>query len=531
MKTLKATLIALLVSVVCTANAATKPNIIVIFTDDHGYADLSCQGVFDDVRTPHIDSLAVGGVRMTNGYVTAPQCVPSRAGLMTGQYQPKFGLESNREFTTEGGMDGFNKALTIAERLKPAGYATGMIGKWHLGSGTKIVDHGFDDVFYKNSNRDGWANYDLEGNTVEGGVETSGLYHIDACSLAAKAFIKRHHDEPFFLYLAYRAPHVPLDATEKYLKRFPGEMPERRRKALAMLSAVDDGVGGVLDSLREYDIEENTLVFFIGDNGAPLKIHKYDAPGNGPGWDGSLNDPLNGEKGTLIDGGMRTPFVVYWKGKIPSAQIYDHPVISLDVAATAVALAGLPEAPELDGVNLVPYLSGEKKGAPHEVLYWRWVGQAAIREGKWKYIHGGKRTYLFDLDNDIGEKTNLLDKHPEIAKRLAQRLDDWSQTLTPPGLPKAPTAAESAFFDFYLDGIPANHPKYPEDGKSKPKKRPTTESIIKQRDKNGDGQLTYEEYIAGRTGPTLPALNRQWKSFDKDKNGQLTFEEFDSGRN
>lgn len=273
-----------------------KPNVILIFTDDHGYADLSCQGVFNDVKTPHIDTLAAGGVRMTNGYVTAPQCVPSRAGILTGQYQNKFGLEANK-----GNLDGFNNALTIAERLKEAGYATGMSGKWHLGPPPEIPQHGFDDVYYKNSNRAGWANYDLNGIDVDPGPEASDLYHLDANAAAACAFIKRHRDEPFFFYLAFRAPHVPLDATRKYLERFPGEMPERRRKALAMISAVDDGVGSILKSLREYGIEENTLVFFIGDNGAPLKIHKLDAPGNGAGWDGSLNDPLNGEKGTVIE--------------------------------------------------------------------------------------------------------------------------------------------------------------------------------------------------------------------------------------
>jgi len=353
---------ALLATGIVQAELPAKPNIIVIFTDDHGYADLSCQGIFDDVKTPHIDSLARNGVRMTSGYVTAPQCVPSRGGLMTGRYQNRFGLESNSD-----DLAGFNAELTIAERLKKAGYATGMIGKWHLGPGNQITRHGFDDVFFRNGSQGGWVNYDLQGNDVEGGPDKSGLYHINACSGAAKAFIKRHHAEPFFLYVAYRAPHVPLDATEKYLRRFPGPMPERRRRALAMISAVDDGVGGILESLREHRIEEKTLIFFIGDNGAPLKIHKLDAPGIGPGWDGSLNDPLNGEKGTVIDGGTRVPL----KGTIPAGQVYDQPVISLDVAATAVELAGLGKDAKLDGVNIVPYLTGEKSGAPHEALFRR----------------------------------------------------------------------------------------------------------------------------------------------------------------
>lgn len=440
--------------VVLNARAAEKiekPNIIVVFTDDHGFADLSCQSVKDDLKTPNIDALANGGVRMASGYVTAPQCVPSRAGLLSGRYQNRFGVESN-------GMplDGFNAQQTIAERLKEAGYATGMTGKWHLGPGPEIVTHGFDDVYYKNANRPGWANFDLDGSDRTPGPENSKLYHLDANSAAACAFIQRHHDEPFFFYCAYRAPHVPLDAPPKYLKRFPGEMPERRRQALAMISAIDDGVGQIMSTLRKHGLEEKTLIFLIGDNGAPLKIHKFDAPGGGPGWDGSLNDPLNGEKGMLAEGGIRVPFVTYWKDRIKAGQIYQHPVISLDVAATAVALAGLPADPQLDGVDLVPYLSGENDNAPHETLYWRWIAQAALREGKWKYLRGGAREYLFDLDADCEEKHNLLKQRPEVAQRLQGKLAAWAEEQNPPGLEtKQMSTTWQQYFDYYLDGKPA----------------------------------------------------------------------------
>jgi arylsulfatase A-like enzyme len=438
--------------------AADRPNVIVIFTDDHGFADLSIQGVFDDLKTPHIDKLAAGGVRMTSGYVTAPQCVPSRAGILSGRYQNRFGVESNGK-----PLDGFNAQSTIAERLKKVGYATGMTGKWHLGAAPEIVEHGFDDVYYKNSNRPGWANFDLDGTDRKPGPEHSKLYHLDANSAAACAFIRRHHDEPFFFYCAYRAPHVPLDAPPKYLKRFPGKMPERRRQALAMISAMDDGVGKIIATLRELKVEERTLIFFIGDNGAPLKIHKTDAPGGGPGWDGSLNDPMNGEKGMLAEGGIRVPFVVYWKGRIEGGREYDHPVSSLDVAATSVALAGLPDDSQLDGVNLMPFLTDKAKGSPHESLYWRWVGQSAIREGKWKYLRGGPREYLFDLDADVGEKRNILKSHPEIAGRLRAKLNDWSQKLDPPGLEtKSLSTAASRYFDFYLDGKQVDGPDKPQ---------------------------------------------------------------------
>ena len=499
-----------------------KPNVIVIFTDDHGYADLSCQGVFDDVKTPHIDSLVAGGVRMTSGYVTAPQCVPSRAGLLSGRYQNRFGVESNGM-----SLEGFNAERTIAERIKTLGYATGMTGKWHLGRPDQITQHGFDDVFFKNSNQNGWANYDLAGNTVEPGPEKSGLYHLDANSAAAVAFIKRHHDHPFFFYLAYRAPHVPLDAPAKYLSRFPGKMPQRRRQALAMLSAVDDGVGSVLDALRQYDIERNTLIFLIGDNGAPLKIHKLDAPGGGPGWDGSLNDPLNGEKGMLTEGGIRVPFLVYWKDTLPAGVVYEEPVISLDVAATALAVAGGPDDPKLDGVNLIPYLQGKRPGAPHEMLFWRWIAQSAVRQGQWKYLRAGGREYLFDLTTDKEEKHNLLAEHPDIADRLRGQLKEWSAELSPPGLATgAMSTAWEGYYDFYLEGKPAPPlPAAATTPATQPSRRDPN-SIFRLRDKNQDGFLTLEELIGNPQGRNVPVLTRRFKSLDRNANGRLSIAEF-----
>jgi arylsulfatase A-like enzyme len=485
--------------------AAGKPNVIVIFTDDHGYTDMACQGIRDDLKTPNIDALAAGGVRMTSGYVTAPQCVPSRAGLLSGRSQNRFGVESNGE-----ALAGFNAQQTIAERLKQAGYATGMTGKWHLGPQQEIVDHGFDDVYYKNSDRPGWANFDLDGNDCEPGPEHSRLYHLDANSAAACAFIKRHHDEPFFFYCAYRAPHVPLDAPPKYLNRFSGPMPERRRQALAMVSAMDDGIGQIMATLRELKLEENTLIFFIGDNGAPLKIHKLDAPGGGPGWDGSLNEPLNGEKGMLSEGGIRIPFVVHWKGHISGGQVYDHPVSSLDVAATAVALAGLPDDQQLDGVDLVPYLSGENKTAPHETLYWRWIAQSAVREGKWKYLRGGAREYLYDLNSDREEKHNLLPDHVDVAARLRTKLTVWSADLQPPGIEtKGMSETWESYYDVYLDGKPA--PKFSE--KSAPQN--SDDKIQDWTVRGGklsvkDGELIIRPAAKGKQQPFIVTSGIKW---------------------
>ncbi len=437
------------------ATATEQPNIIVIFTDDHGWPDIGAAGIYDDLETPHIDALAASGVRASNGYVTAPQCVPSRAGLLTGRSQNRFGVESNGE-----PLDGFDEQTTLAEWMKKAGYATGQIGKWHLGPTDRITDHGFDDVYAKNANRPCHANFTLDGETIDMQVVDDSLYHLDACSQAALAFIRRHEAQPFFLYLAYRAPHVPLDAPEKYLSRFPGEMPERRRQALAMISAMDDGVGTIVGELKQRGLTEKTLIFFIGDNGAPLKIHKIDAPGGGPGWDGSLNEPMNGEKGMLSEGGIRVPWLVSWPGTLPAGTVYDHAVSSLDVAATAVSLAGIRfKKNPLDGTNLVPFLTGQEEKPPHEFLAWRWIAQSAIREGNWKLLRAGEREYLFDLEADPSEKKDLADRHPEIADRLRARLETWAGELQPPGLTTRPMASTwETYYDHYLENKPAPRP-------------------------------------------------------------------------
>ncbi|TWT84881.1 Arylsulfatase precursor [Planctomycetes bacterium CA13] len=430
-------------------NIRDKPNIIVFYTDDHGHADLSCQGVLKDIKTPNVDALARRGVLARHGYSTAPQCVPSRAGLLVGKFQSRFGVEANGY-----PLDGFDREQTIAERLQQAGYVTAQFGKWHLGPGPAITQHGFKHVFNQNAQRPFSANITLGAEDREMSNLKPERYHVDGCSEAAASIIERYKDAPFFLYVAYRAPHVPLDAPRKYLDRFPGKMPERRRQALAMLSAVDDGVGLITKTLAEHALTEQTLIFFIGDNGAPLKIHKADAPGGGPGWDGSLNDPLNGEKGMLAEGGMHVPFVVCWPGTIPAGQIYDHPISALDVAATAIAIANHDTpANELDGVNLIPYLTGQNDAAPHDTLMWRWTAQSAIREGKWKLLLAGDREYLYDLDADLEEKHNVAFEYPELVTRLRERLTSWAATLEPFALSNTPNAY-NAFYDFYMDGKP-----------------------------------------------------------------------------
>ncbi|WOO43301.1 sulfatase-like hydrolase/transferase [Rubellicoccus peritrichatus] len=437
------------------------PNIIVVFTDDHGWADLGVHGVVDDILTPNLDALARDGVRFNAGYITAPQCIPSRAGIISGRYQQSFGVDDNRYSPMPV------EEVTIAERLRDAGYTTGMVGKWHLDPNVasqewlakntyagKVMpaqdkrriplsdllpfrpgNQGFDEYFCGYI-WDYWANYDLSGNGLKQSGERLRVEETDRLDVqtdAALAFIKRNHDDPFFLYLAYYAPHVPLESSEKYLSRFPGEMPERRRYALAMISAVDEGVGLIREQLGDYGILDNTIIFFIGDNGAPLKITMEDIPVTfkGGAWDGSLNTPLRGEKGMLSEGGIRVPFLMSWPAKLRPGQVSDIPVSSLDVAATAVKAAGLGEMPELPGEDILALMRDPLK-AQERPLYWRFWNQAAIRVGDWKYLRAGDEEFLFHISDDMTESENRIAAELELAAQLRQRWKDWNATLQRP---------------------------------------------------------------------------------------------------
>ncbi len=440
-----------------------RPNIIVVFTDDQGYADVGAYGIVDDIKTPHIDQLANDGVLMTAGYVTAPQCTPSRAALLTGRYQQKFGLDDNS----------FNPLpldqITIANRLQDAGYQTGMAGKWHLDidQNSTVFDNdtvtadqrlqyfpdqrGFDLVYagYLNS---WWTNIDLNGNEVSPARRENTDYRLDITTDAGLAFIEKNRDEPFFLYLPYFAPHVPMEATENYLSRHESIAETRRKYGLAMMSAIDDGVGKIRDKLEELDLSENTIIFYISDNGAPLGIPLTDAPieDNSAAWDGSLNAPWIGEKGMLTEGGVRVPYIVSWPGTLPSNTIFDDPVSTLDVAATSLAIAGLEPAEELDGLNLLPYLDGTKTGLDERPLFWRFWNQAAVVEGHWKYLLAGSREYLFDLSVNH-ENENLIATNAERAQQMKQALSEWSDTLQTPGLPPSTLdRIEEIWYDYYL---------------------------------------------------------------------------------
>lgn len=435
------------------AHAEPKPNILVIFTDDHGYADLGAQGVDRDIRTPNLDTLAREGVRFTNGYVSAPQCVPSRAGLLTGRYQQRFGLEDNRQ----GALP--LSEQTIAERLRAAGYVTGQVGKWHLDLPKAVGEdgerdrtpqlaamphaHGFDE-YWRGEMGQYVVSHALDGHRFADAPHrlTDDRFRVVVQTEAALSFLDRRRakpEQPWFLYLAWFAPHTPLASPEPWFSRTPAGLPLQRRQALAMIAAMDEGVGRIREKLRALGTERRTLIFFIGDNGAPLRPNA---------WNGSLNRPLVGEKGMLTDGGTRIPFVAAWPGTLPAGKIYERPVSSLDVAATAVALAGLPHDPVLDGVDLVPFMTGRNTGNPHEALFWRWRSQGAVRAGRWKFVMvGPDRRLLFDLDSAEGENRDRLAEFPAVADDLQKKLIAWDRSLPAPHLPRGANRQDRLFFD------------------------------------------------------------------------------------
>lgn len=411
-------------------NAQRKPNIIIIFTDDMGYGDVGCYGG-KDIPTPHIDSIARNGVRFTNGYVSCPVCSPTRAGLLTGRYQQRFGHELNPPGV---GVEDRSLGLplsesTLADDLKAAGYATGMVGKWHLGTAPEYhpLKRGFSEFFgflagahsYLDSN-------DRRSGSILRGTEPveEKEYLTDAFSREAVSFIDRHSKEPFFLYLAYNAVHAPMHATDKYLERFPNIADPKRRSYAAMLSAMDDGVGAVLNQLTKKGILDNTLLLFINDNGGPEQANASD------------NGPLRMGKSQVYEGGIRVPFLMQWPARLPKATEYAAPMISLDVRATAVAAAGaktLSEKP-LDGVDLMPYVLGRKQSPPHDTLVWRkgW-SMAAVRRGDWKLVQlGVKPCELYNLADDIGEQNDLAEREPHRVNELVDILEAWESQMIEP---------------------------------------------------------------------------------------------------
>jgi arylsulfatase A-like enzyme len=405
------------------------PNILFIAVDDLGYAELGVQGC-KDIPTPNIDSIAQNGIRFTNGYVSCPVCAPTRAGWLTGKYQQRFGFEFNPGGAPQEEFGLPTTELTIAERLKKLGYATGCFGKWHLGFKKELhpMNRGFDEFYgFLGGGHPYLPTSGAKRFGILRGFEPVTKFEFTTMDFAKEAlsFIERHRNQPFFVYLAFNAVHAPLQAPEEYIAKFKHITNPTRQIFAAMLSALDDAVGMVLAKLRELELEENTLIFFISDNGGPTRQTS------------SRNDPLRGFKGQVLEGGIRVPFLMQWKGHLPAGKVYEHPVIALDICPTILAAVGAEIPKELDGVNLLPYLTGEAKGEPHTALFWRYGRQWAVRAGDFKLVccpqeFGSEEPQLFNLAEDIGEKTNLAPKMPQKVEELKAMYDEWNAKNIPP---------------------------------------------------------------------------------------------------
>ena len=441
--------------------AGARPNILVIVADDLGYGELGCYGG-KEIPTPNIDALAARGTRFTSGYVTAPFCAASRAALLTGRYQTRFGFEFNPT-GARNTMPGIGLPVaekTIADRLRESGYVTGLVGKWHLGGTAEFHPQrrGFDEFFgflheghyyvpspwqgvttwlRKKTLPDGgkgrWSSpdgrivwstqsghneheYDTDNpllrssQPVDEKANLTDVFTREACD-----FIGRHQSQPFFLYLAFNAVHSPMQGADAYMKKFAHIEDIQRRIFAAMLAHLDDSVGKVVSKLRDSGNEENTLVIFLSDNGGPTKELT------------SRNGPLRGGKGELLEGGIRVPFIVSWKNHISAGKELDTPVTSMDATATALYLAKTaPEKTALDGVSLMPLLTGQTVHLPERPLFWRVGKQNAMRVGDWKLERNGKEWQLYDLTHDIGEGTDLAAQEPARVKQMSALWDKWN---------------------------------------------------------------------------------------------------------
>lgn len=414
----------------------TKPNVIVVLVDDLGYADVSFNGS-QDISTPNIDRIAQNGVKFTSGYVSYAVCGPSRAGLITGRYQDRFGFGRNPLFAPKDITQGLPLSeQTIAEVLKPAGYKNVALGKWHLGSHEKLrpLKRGFDEFFGFLSGGHKYFPEDWDLNDISEVKSQFEAYRtkllrndtrIDekeylthALSREAVSFIEKNQKQPFFMYLAYNAPHTPLQAPQEYIDRFKHIEDKDRRIFAGMVGAVDDGVGRILDKLEELKMDENTIVFFLSDNGGSEK-HAAE------------NGVLRGQKGSMLEGGIRVPFAMQWKGKIAAGTVYDNPVISLDILGTIAHYASAQPKNKLDGVNIVPYINGEVEGVPHQQLCWRKYDYKhfAVRKGNFKIVKDKKQeTACYDLSKDISEQNALTENKADVQ----QAYDNWVKQMKDP---------------------------------------------------------------------------------------------------
>ncbi|TLX75762.1 sulfatase [Labilibacter sediminis] len=407
------------------------PNVIIILADDLGYNDVGYMGG-EEASTPNIDNIAKNGVYFTNGYTTCPVCAPSRAGLLTGRYQNRFGFEDNpgpfrRTKETIPGIP--LRETTLGEYFKDLGYNTSLIGKWHeenvpMRNPSK---RGFDYFFGFINGASGYYINNNERGTLMRGLKpvvSENAYLTNAFGREASLFIERNaaRQHPFLLYLPFNAPHGPFEAPDEYIDQFKHVKDIKRRTFLAMIKCMDDNIGRVLGTVEQSGIEDNTLIIFYSDNGGECER--------------SDNGLLRECKGSIYEGGIRVPFCMQWKGKLPSNKCIDFPVISLDILPTAIAATGNKVNREwfLDGVNLLPYLRGEEQGEPHQFLYWRFLWHHAVRKGDWKLVkHRDHADWeLYNLTDDISEQKDLSKQNPEKFKELMHIYEDMSDQMLQP---------------------------------------------------------------------------------------------------
>ena len=406
---------------VAPAGEQQPPNFVVILADDLGYADVGFQGL-QDFATPNIDRLAARGVRFTNAYVSHPYCSPSRAGLLTGRYQHRFGHVHNPKFRAGEGLP-LSETL-LPQALAEAGYMSGIVGKWHLGDAPRFhpLKRGFDEFFgllggghdyFKSAGADA-REYLIPLEAHGEPVPVEG-YLTEQLTEAALDFVRRHAGHPFFLYLSYNAPHGPLQAPPELLDRVNSISDPRRQTYAAMVTSLDDGVGEVLALLEELGISEGTMVFFLSDNGGPTLANASD------------NTPLRATKGTVYEGGVRVPFVLAWPGQLPAGRAYDAPVSALDIFPTVVGTAGIETATNLDGVNLMPYLLGAESAPPHEQLFWHSDegGQFATRTAEHKLVRVlAREPELYAIGEDISESSPVSEDGVRI-RELSGSIEAW----------------------------------------------------------------------------------------------------------
>lgn len=422
-------------------NKSDSPNLIIILADDLGYSDVGFNGC-KDIPTPNIDAIANNGVKFTDGYVTYPVCGPSRAGLLTGRYQDRFGFTTNPTVDPQNENAGLPvEEEMISEALQKANYKSAIIGKWHMGTHPRFhpLKQGWDYFFgfltgghnyfpekliYNDFSEVkwpyGWYSMKLLENYKRIDIDD---YLTDELSDAAVRYIKKQvkANQKFLVYLSYNAPHAPLQATSKYLDRFPEIENKRRKKYAAMVSAMDDGVGRVMNAIKSAGQEENTIVVFLSDNGGP--VHK----------NGSKNFPLRGGKSDLYEGGIRVPFAMQWKGKIKKGMEYNYPVSSMDIMGTICEIAGVKTKNKLDGVNLLPFLKTKNKAMPHDVLFWRkWEQNAmAIRSDKLKLVANRDKSKtppaLYNLEEDLVENYNLRESNKTEVTNLMSLWEQWDK--------------------------------------------------------------------------------------------------------